>query len=434
MTPTQNSNVPSLRFKRNDGTEFPDWKETQLGEVFSWITTNSFSRERLTLEGGYVQNIHYGDIHKNFSANFRQSEEVVPYVRDATPDDFKSELFCQLGDIVIADASEDAADIGKAIEIVELTDIPLVAGLHTYIARPCKRSLHTGFSGYLLRSVPMRKQIERIAQGISVLGISKRNLERLSFNLPTPTEQRKIANFLSAVDTKIAQLSERQRLLEEYKKGCMQQLFSLETRFKDEHGNDFPDWEEKRLAEVGHTFGGLNGKSAGDFGTGSRFVTYMQVFKASQIYPEQCGFVQIAEGERQHQIQRGDIIFTTSSETPTEVGFASVVTVEIPDTYLNSFCFALRPDNTEELVPEFARYLFQSEVYRAKVIPLAQGSTRYNLSKISFLKLKLHIPHPTEQRKIADFLSTIDSKIELVAEEYRQAKAFKKGLLQQMFI
>ena len=236
------------------------------------------------------------------------------------------------------------------------------------------------------------------------------------------------------MERRITQFAEKKRLLEDFKKGCMQQLFSQEIRFKDEDGKDFPDWEEKRLGEIGKTFGGLTGKSADDFGTGSRFVTYLQVFKASKIYPEQCGFVKLSAGERQNKIERGDIIFTTSSETPKEVGFASVVTVDMPNTYLNSFCFALRPDNTEELIPEFSRYLFRSAGYRTKVIPLAQGSTRYNLSKTSFLKIKLHIPHPIEQRKIADFLSALDRKIELVTAEFENAKTFKKGILQQMFV
>ena len=214
-----------IRFKDEDGNKFPDWEEKRLGEVFSWVNTNSLSRERLTLDGGQVQNIHYGDIHTKFSANFRQGAEALPYIKDASPEDFKPELFCQVGDIVIADASEDYADIGKAIEIVELSDTPLVAGLHTYIARPCEASVHTGFAGYLLRSAPTRRQIERIAQGISVLGISKRNLEKLTFFLPHPAEQRKIADFLSALDRKIELVAEEHRQAQTFKKSLIQQMF-----------------------------------------------------------------------------------------------------------------------------------------------------------------------------------------------------------------
>ena len=214
-----------IRFKDDDGNEFPIWEKKKLGEVFTWINTNSFSRELLTNEVGQVQNIHYGDIHTKFSANFHQDAELVPYVKDATPSDFKQEQFCKIGDVVIADASEDYADIGKAIEIVSLSDTPMVAGLHTYIARPKIATVQTGFSGYLLRSEAMRRQIVRIAQGISVLGISKGNLEKLSFLMPHPGEQRKIADFLSSIDRKIDLVSEELSQTQSFKKGLLQIMF-----------------------------------------------------------------------------------------------------------------------------------------------------------------------------------------------------------------
>lgn len=222
---TQQLFAQKTRFKDYAGNSFPDWEEKRLGEVFSWINTNSLSRARLTYDGGHVQNIHYGDIHTKFAANFHQEAEPVPYVKDATSADFKPEQFCKVGDIVIADASEDYADIGKAIEIVSLSETPLVAGLHTYIARPNPGTVQTGFAGYLLRSAPMRRQIVRIAQGISVLGISKGNLEKLTFFLPHPEEQRKIANFLSALDYKISLVEQELTRSQAFKKGLLQQMF-----------------------------------------------------------------------------------------------------------------------------------------------------------------------------------------------------------------
>lgn len=215
----------SIRFKDDQGNDFPDWKEKRLGDAFSWVNTNSLSRERLTYEGGAVQNIHYGDIHTKFSANFHQGSEDVPFVKDAKPSDFKDEQFCKIGDVIIADASEDYADIGKAIEVVEVTQTPLVSGLHTFIARPASSELAVGFSGYLLRSADMRKKIMRIAQGISVLGVSKRNLEKLTLALPHPDEQRKIADFLSAIDTKIDLVAQELEQAKAFKKGLLQQMF-----------------------------------------------------------------------------------------------------------------------------------------------------------------------------------------------------------------
>lgn len=216
-----------LRFSDDKGQPFPEWEEKRMGEMFDWIRTNNLSREFLSNEPGTVQNIHYGDIHTKYSANFRQTNEQVPFIHETAPiAEFTDLEFCRLGDVVIADASEDYADIGKAIEVVELSHIPLVAGLHTFIARPKTKDLVVGFSGYLLRSAPMRKQIMRIAQGVSVLGVSKSNLSRLKFWLPHPKEQLRISESLSAIDSKIDAVNSQIRQLERFSEGLRQQLFA----------------------------------------------------------------------------------------------------------------------------------------------------------------------------------------------------------------
>ena len=110
------------------------------------------------------------------------------------------------------------------MEIIRLHNEKLVAGLHTYIARP-KIAMALGFSCYLMQSWDLRKKIMKIATGISVLGISKANLGKLVFNLPSLPEQQKIANFLSQLDEQIAQTQEQLVHLRDYKKGLLQQLF-----------------------------------------------------------------------------------------------------------------------------------------------------------------------------------------------------------------
>jgi len=216
-----------LRFTRDDGSAFPDWEERKLRDVFDWVQTNSLSREHLVDDAASgVQNIHYGDIHGKYRALFFQSKENAPFIASTAPlRDIKAAEYLRVGDVVIADASEDYADIGKAIEIMEVVPKSAVAGLHTYIARPKAKSLVLGFSGYLLRSAPMRKQTMRIAQGISVLGVSKSNLEKLTFWLPHPDEQRKIAAALSALDAKIDALSRKISEMDAFKKGLLQRLF-----------------------------------------------------------------------------------------------------------------------------------------------------------------------------------------------------------------
>ncbi len=216
----------TLRFRRDDGLPFPDWKECRVDSIFDWISTNSLSREMLTDEPGSIQNIHYGDIHGKFPARFKQSEQSAPFVKpEALTQPIRPEQFCLPGDVVIADASEDYADIGKSLEIIETKPRSLIAGLHTHLARPRAGTLALGFSGYLFQTWALRNQIMRIAQGISVLGISKPNLSKLVVRLPHPDEQRKIADLLSALDDKVTALAAKIDAMQTLKKGLLQQMF-----------------------------------------------------------------------------------------------------------------------------------------------------------------------------------------------------------------
>lgn len=216
-----------LRFTLEDGSDFPDWEERKLGDLVGWVRTNSLSREHLTDDDASgVQNIHYGDIHSKFRAIFRQSNEDVPFITTSAPlRTISDEDFVRPGDLVIADASEDYADIGKAVEVMEVREHSMIAGLHTFIARPKKDVLAPGFAGYLLRSAPIRRQIVRAAQGVSVLGLSKGNLEKLTLGLPVFEEQEKIASTLMAADAKIDAVTDQIASMEAFKKGLLQKMF-----------------------------------------------------------------------------------------------------------------------------------------------------------------------------------------------------------------
>lgn len=263
--------------------------------------------------------------------------------------------------------------------------------------------------------------------------LSKKEFLKIIVLTPRIYEQEKIAGFLGAVDDKINLLSKNMEQLEKYRKGLMQKIFRQEIRFKDKNGQDFSAWQEKRLSSLGNTYNGLTGKSGDDFGSGEPFITYKQIFDKSIIDFKKSGRVSIKPNENQNISQYGDIFFTTSSETPEEVGFASAQ-VTSDKAYLNSFCFGYRPNDLNEIVPEFARYLFRSDLFRRKMYKLAQGSTRYNISKVGFMKTEINIPSTDEQRSIAEFLSSIDDKIEAEERKLEKAKEFKKALLQQMFV
>jgi type I restriction enzyme S subunit len=215
-----------LRFTQDDGSAFPDWEEKRLGDVVTWQRNNNLAREFASESSGNVQNIHYGDIHGRFSNLFRQSEAEAPFIAARAPiKDFKDDDFCCTGDIVFADASEDYADIGKAIELLEVNEKSLVAGLHTHLARPKAGKFALGFVGYMVRVESVRRQIMRAAQGISVLGVSKDNLGKVVVPYPHLEEQRKIAAALSALDAKIAATALQITQTERFKQGLLQQMF-----------------------------------------------------------------------------------------------------------------------------------------------------------------------------------------------------------------
>ncbi len=193
-------------------------------------------------------------------------------------------------------------------------------------------------------------------------------------------------------------------------------------------------WAEVSISKLGETISGLAGKSGKDFGTGRPFVTFKQVFDSAKVDFSKCSLVEIAENENQNTLSKGDILFTTSSETPHEVGFASVVLTEPNEpTYLNSFCFAFRPISIEQLQPAFSQFLFHSPAYRKSIGILAQGITRFNISKGAFLKLKVSLPkNQKEQQKIAACLSSLDEVITAESQKLEVLKDHKRGLLQNL--
>ncbi|HEY9081183.1 restriction endonuclease subunit S [Magnetovibrio sp.] len=305
-----------------------------------------------------------------------------------------------------------------------------------YAVLRCRSNIDIRFLNYLSHSIYFQETCFHSSIGVHVEKMIFKLADWFNWEIDIPVgeEQQQIIDFLSSVDHRLSALRRKRSLLEDYKRGVMQQIFSQEIRFKRKDGKNFPMWEERELGKIGKTYGGLNGKSANDFGDGFPFVTYTQIFRSSYVQPDDCGLVRVGKNENQNEVRVGDVLFTASSETPDEVGYASAVCTEIPKTYLNSFSFGFRPNKIDDLIPEFSRYLFRSNKYRALIFPLAQGITRYNISKSSFLKLKLCFPHPDEQRKIADFLSAIDAKIDAVAGQANHTETYKKGLLQQMFV
>lgn len=225
LFPQEGEKVPKYRFPEFE--KEGEWSFESLSEVYSFLVTNSFSREKLNYDKGKVKNIHYGDIHTKFSTLFDISTEKVPYVNlDISLEKINTENYCKVSDIVFADASEDLDDIGKSIEVINLNQEKLLAGLHTLLARQIDSKLAVGFGGYLFKSAGIREQIKREAQGTKVLGISRTRLLNIRIYYPkNKSEQQKIASCLSSLDALITAQTEKIEQLRWHKKGLMQGLF-----------------------------------------------------------------------------------------------------------------------------------------------------------------------------------------------------------------
>lgn len=177
---------------------------------------------------------------------------------------------------------------------------------------------------------------------------------------------------------------------------------------------------EVSLSEVGNFYGGLSGKTKSDFGFGdSKFITYMNVFTNTIAKQDMCDLVMVGHNEKQNLVVDGDVLFTQSSETPEEVGMASVWTHK-QKVYLNSFSFELRIKNKQNVDPVYLTYLLRSPVYRKSISIQAQGISRYNLSSSRLSTLKVKIPALEEQQKIAAFFTALDEKIAVAKLQLEQ--------------
>ena len=265
-------------------------------------------------------------------------------------------------------------------------------------------------------------------------GLNKKLLNDYAVNLSSIDEQHKLGILLSHIDNTL-QLHERKcEELTLIKKALLQKLFPKKDVIKPEvRYKNFNDaWEQRKLGEVGKTFTGLSGKTKEDFGHGdAHFVTYMNVYSNPISDPNMVENVEI--DTKQQEVKKGDVFFTTSSETPEEVGMSSVWLSDAPHIYLNSFCFGFRP-TVNIFHPYYLAYLLRSNNIRNKMMILAQGISRYNISKNKVMKLNVTIPNIREQQKIGEFFKQLDFLITLHHRKLEKLKQLKKFLLQNMFI
>ena len=261
-------------------------------------------------------------------------------------------------------------------------------------------------------------------QGASVV---RRNLdmdlfEQIELNIPMIEEQAKIGEYFFNLDYLITLHQRKCEETKKLKKYMLQKMFP-------QNGKRVPeirfvgftdDWEQRKLGDMGSTFTGLSGKTKEDFGHGdAQFITYMNVFSNPVANLEMTEAVEI--DAKQNRVKKGDVFFTTSSETPEEVGMSCVMPENKDNIYLNSFCFGYRP--TEKFDLDYLAYVLRADSFRKEMKFLAQGISRYNISKNKVMEVSIPIPNLEEQTMVGRYFSTLDHLITL---HQRQTDFYKK--------
>ena len=255
----------------------------------------------------------------------------------------------------------------------------------------------------------------------TIVRIYNDDLRNLQFHLPSLEEQKKIVKSLNAIDERIATQNK-----------IIEKLQSLIKGLND-HILKNIEGDQVCFADLGEAYGGLSGKSGDDFGCGDPFITYMNVYQNTYISENDYELVQIAPDEKQNSVQYGDALFTLSSETPEEVGMGAVYLGKSQKLYLNSFCFGVH-FHGNRVLPQYIAHFISSTSFRKAIYPLAQGSTRFNLQKQDFMRMKFVLPSLEEQECIATALDALHNHLtneKLLTEQYLLLKQY---LLQQMFI
>ncbi|MFV8346204.1 restriction endonuclease subunit S [Flavobacterium sp. ZB4P13] len=284
------------------------------------------------------------------------------------------------------------------------------------------------FLYFFLTSHKTQHTILKLAGASTIPDLNHGDFYKITLNIPTFPEQQKIASFLSAVDEKIQQLSRKKELLEQYKKGVMQQLFSGELRFKDENGKDYADWEEKKLGEVAKFYKG-KGMSKSEISEDGK----NECIRYGELYTRYGEVIQDVFSKTNFDInkavvsQANDVIIPASGETQIDIATASCVMKS--GVILGGDLNIIRTNNNGV----FLSYYLNS-ARKLDIANLAQGISVVHLYSSQLALLNLNLPTLPEQQKIANFLSSIDVKIESTNQQINQTQSFKKGLLQQMFV
>ena len=413
-------NNPIIRFKKVDGSDFSDWKESSFQEIFEFRSSISLSRSQLNYTNGEVKNIHYGDILLKFPSIIHTDNKLIPYInQDCIPNKYDR---LEKGDVVFADTAEDYS-LGKAIEIGS-TPFRITSGLHT-IACKTKLKFASGFLVYYLNSNFYHRQINKLATGTKVYSIIKSNIIKTKLRTPSSLEeQQKIASFFSTLDQKI-ELNERKlEALEKLKKGLLQKIFKQELKFN--HSNQ--SWANVCLIDIADVRDGTH-DSPSYVPSGFPLVTSKNLLKNGEIDIESTNKISVSDYDninKRSKVDVGDILF----------GMIGTIgrPVLVKESGFAIKNVALIKPKSDAVNNVFLYYLFRSDIIFKQLCENKTGGNQKFVSLKIIRNLLIPLPGKDEQNHIADFLSKFDKKLAIEKQRQKLLLDLKKGLMQQMFV
>ncbi len=395
-----------------------EWRASRLGEEAELLTgfpfpSLGFTKAGLRLLRG--SNVKRGVVD--------WSPDITQYWPEVTSKTQAYQL--KLDDLVIA---MDGALVGRSFASITGPDLPAL--LVQRVARVRSKKAAQGLLRAWIASDFFIRHVDLVKTHTAIPHISPRDIRDFALAVPSEkAEQEAIAAALGDVDALLVGLDRLIAKKCDLKQAAMQQLLTGQTRLPGFQG----EWPRKRLGEIGSTYGGLTGKSKSDFGVGTAlYVTFMSVMANVVIDSAEFENVQVTPSDLQNRVAKGDLLFNGSSETPEEVAMCSVMTLDVPNLYLNSFCFGFRLRDEQQSDGLFLAYLLRANPGRELMKALAQGSTRYNISKSALLEASIRLPPKAEQTAIATLLSDMDAELAALDARRTKTRDLKQAMMQEL--
>lgn len=407
-------NVPTLRFKKFSS----EWQAKKLGEVTKTITSGSRDWAQYYADAGSkfirMTNLSRDGIH------LKLDDLKFVDVNSLSADGKRTSLVS--GDVLIS----ITAELGK-IGWIPPNFGEAFINQHTALVRIKADLANSKLIAYLLSTPKINKKINKLNDAGAKAGLNLPTIKSIDFYFPALQEQTKIADFLTAVDDRISQLSQKCDGLAQYKKGVMQKIFSQELRFKDEKGREFPAWEEKTLGEICNIKRGASPRPISDrkwFSDKSTigWVRISDVSKSNKFLNETEQYLSDAGVSKSRLVKQGSIIMSicatigkpiyTKLDACIHDGFVVFEELRINHEYLYYYLMFIEK----------------------KWYQYGQPGSQVNLNSDIVSNELIFTPTNTEQEKIAGFLSAVDEKISQAQAQLDALKQYKQGLLQQMFV